>query len=342
MRKKSSITLKEIAKELELSISTVSRALKDHPDINSNTKESVKKKAKELNYHPNIFAQGFRSHRTQIIGVIVPSITHYFTDTILKGILKEADIRGYRVIISESDNDTKKQTEMLETMIQFGVDGILMSLIKMTRNIENILSVLSRVPLILFDKVSDKIPCTQIVINEEAAAFNAIEHFINIGKKRIAIIKETKFSYTSEKRYTGYIRALNEHNIPVDEKIILSCEDINIEQGKELTSILLSLKEPPDAIFAITDKAAIGVIKTLNKFKVKIPQEIAVIGFSNSLSSTIIEPNLTTIDQPGKKIGRTAVKYLIEEIESDNEDNFLNKTVEITTNLIIRESSFKA
>jgi len=341
MKKKSSITLKEIAKELKLSISTVSRALKDHPDINSNTAEMVKKKAKELNYHPNIFAQGFRSHRTQIIGVIVPSITHYFTDTILKGILDEADNRGYRVIISESNSDIKKQTEMLGTMIQFGVDGILMSLSKMTRNIDNILSVLNIVPLILFDKVSDKIPCTQIVINEEEAAFNAIEHLINIGKKRIAIIKETEFSYTSEKRYYGYLRALREYNIPVDDKIILSCEDINIEQGKELTSILLSLKKRPDAIFAITDKAAIGVIKTLKKFNIKIPQEIAVIGFSNSLSSTIIEPNLTTVDQPGKKIGRTAVKYLIEEIESDSDDNYLNKTVEISTSLIIRESSFK-
>lgn len=342
MKKKSSITLKEIAKELKLSISTVSRALKDHPDINSNTAETVKKKAKELNYYPNIFAQGFRSHRTQIIGVIVPSITHYFTSTILKGILEEADNRGYRVIISESDNDTTKQTEMLETMIQFGVDGILMSLSKMTRDIENILTFLNRIPLILFDKVSDKIPCTQIVINEEEAAFNAIEHLINIGKKRIAIIKETEYSYTSEKRFAGYLRALREHNLPIDEKIILSSEDINIDQGKELTSILLSLKKRPDAIFAITDKAAIGVIKTLNKFKVKIPTEVAVIGFSNSLSSTIIEPNLTTVDQPGKKIGRTAVTYIIEEIESDNEDDFLNKTVEIKTNLIIRESSLIA
>jgi len=342
MGKKSSVTLKEIAEELELSISTVSRALKDHPDINSLTKEKVKQKAEELNYHPNIFAQGFRSHRTHILGVIVPSITHYFTDTMLKGILEEADSRGYRVIISESNNDTKKQAEMLETMIQFGVDGILMSLTKMTRDIENILNVLNRIPLLLFDKVSDKIPCTQIVINEEEAAFNAIDHLINTGKKRIAIIKETKFSYTSEKRYAGYLRALREHDIPVDEKIILSCEDINMEQGKELTRILLSLKKRPDAIFAITDKAAIGIIKTLKKFKVKIPQEIAVIGFSNSLSSTIIEPNLTTIDQPGKKIGRTAVRYLIEEMENDEDENLISKTVEIKTNLIIRESSFRA
>jgi len=338
--KKEIITLKKLAQILNLSTSTISRALNDHPDISESTREKVKSLAQSMHYIPNILAKGFRKHRTNIIGVIVPNITHYFTATTIRGILEEASIRGYRVIISESNNDVIKQTEMLNTMIQFGVDGILASLTKMTRDIDNILPILNTLPFILFDKVSSKIPCTQITINDEEAAYNAIEHLINIGKKRIAIIKEREFSYNSEKRYAGYLRALKEHNIEVDEKIIISVDDISLQQGQRMTNQLLSIKKRPDAIFTITDSAAIGVIQTLKKFNIKIPDDIAVVGFSNSRFSTIIEPNLTTVDQPGETIGKNAVKYLIEEIES-KVDTVTSKMIEIKGTLIIRDSTFK-
>jgi len=339
MSKKQNTTLKDLALALELSISTVSRALNDHPDISISTRERVKQLATKLHYTPNLFAKGFRTHRTHILGVIVPNISHYFTTTILKGVLSESENLGYRVIISESKNDEIKQTEMLETMIQFGVDGILMALARKTKSIDSILQIQNRIPLVLFDKVSDKIPCTQVVINDEEAAYNAVEHLINTGKTRIAIIKETEQSFNSRKRFEGYLRALKEHNLPIDEKIILSTEDISLRKGKMLTNNLLSLKNRPDAIFAITDSAAIGAIKALNKFNVAIPNEIAVVGFSNNINSTIINPSLSTVDQPGEKIGRTAISYLIDEIENPKE-TLLTKTVEIKTNLIVRDSSF--
>ncbi|WP_299895572.1 LacI family DNA-binding transcriptional regulator [uncultured Aquimarina sp.] len=339
--KKEITTMKMLAQALNLSISTVSRALNDHPDISEETKIKVKQLAQSKNYIPNIFAKGFRKHKSNIIGVIVPNITHYFTATIVRGILEQASLQGYRVIISESNDDVNKQNEMFHTMIQFGVDGILASLTKMTRDIGNILPIIDTLPLILFDKVSDKIPCTQITINDEDAAFNAVEHLINIGKKRIAIIKEREFSYTSEKRYAGYLRALKEHQIEVDEKIIISVDDISLQQGKRMANILLSIKNRPDAIFAITDSAAIGVIQTLNKFNIKIPEDIAVVGFSNSRNATIIKPNLTTVNQPGNTIGKTATKYLIQEIENENDnDVIVKKTIEIKTELIVRESTF--
>ncbi|MEM0931913.1 MAG: LacI family DNA-binding transcriptional regulator [Bacteroidota bacterium] len=341
MKKHQNITLKELANDLGLSISTVSRALNDHPDISAGTKKRVKKLAEKYNYVPNVLASGFRSHRTHILGVIVPNISHFFTTTILKGVLEEAERLGYRVIISESKNDQQKQTEMLTTMIHFGVDGILLALARKTRSVDAILKILARIPLVMFDKVSDKIPCTQVVINEEEAAYHAVEHLINTGKRRIAIIKETERSFNSEKRYEGYLRALREYKIPIDEKIVLSTEDISMTKGKMMANVLLSLKKRPDAIFAITDSAAIGVIKALNKFRVEIPKEIAVVGFSNSVSSTIISPALSTVDQPGNKIGRTAVKYLIDEVEDPKED-LITKTVEIKTHLIVRDSSFKA
>jgi LacI family transcriptional regulator, galactose operon repressor len=340
--KKKVTTLKMLAQALNLSISTVSRALNDHPDISNDTKEKVKRLAQSMNYVPNIFAKGFRKHKSNIIGIIVPNITHYFTTTIIRGVLEEASIQGYRVIISESNNDVEKQKEMLNTMLQFGVDGILASLTKMTKEITHVLPIINAVPLILFDKVSDKIPCTQITINDEEAAFNVVEHLINIGKKRIAIIKEREFSYTSEKRYAGYLKALKAHQIEVDEKIIISVDDISLKQGRRMTNSLLSLKKKPDAIFAITDSAAIGVIQTLKKFNIKIPEDIAVVGFSNSINSTIIEPMLTTVNQPGNTIGKTAIKYLIKEIENDDSNHIsMHKTVEIKTELIVRESTFK-
>jgi LacI family transcriptional regulator len=275
-----------------------------------------------------------------IVGVIVPNISHYFTSTLLKGVLAEAEVHGYKIIISESINNVKKQAEMLQTMNQFGVDGILLSLARKTKNIDNLLNTLEHIPMVLFDKVSTRVPCTQVVIDDEDAAFRAVEHLINIGKKRIAIIKETENSFTSERRYLGYLRALRTYNLEIDNTIILSTEDISIHQGKRLTNILLSLQNKPDAIFAITDDAAIGVLKTLKRNKIKTPEEIAVVGFSNSRSSTIIEPKLTTIDQPGDKIGAVALKYLINEI--NNEDQVSNKTVVIKTNLIVRGSSFKS
>ncbi|TYP99093.1 LacI family transcriptional regulator [Tenacibaculum adriaticum] len=339
--KKKRVTLKELSEVLNLSISTISRAINNHPDISIETKEKVKRKAKELNYIPNLFAKGFRTHKTRIIGVIVPKISHYFTSTIIEGILDEAEKKGYRVIVCESKNNFNKQTEMLDTMFQFGIDGLLMCLTKKTKNIESVLNVLDKIPLVLFDKVSSKIPCTQVIINEKQAAYNAVEHLINIGKKRIAIFKESENSFNSEKRFEGYLQALKDYNIAIDEKLILSTEDISMAQGKRLTNIILTLKNRPDAIFAITDSCAIGAIKNLNKHKIKIPEEIAVVGFSNSFSSTIIEPKLTTIDQPGRKIGKTAVKYLIEDIINENTYNVGNKTIEIKTNLIVRDSTLR-
>nr|WP_298366397.1 LacI family DNA-binding transcriptional regulator [uncultured Lutibacter sp.] len=338
MTKKNVITLKEIAKELGVSISTVSRALNDHPDISVETKEKVASLAKNLNYIPNLFAKGFRAHKTNIIGVIVPDIGHYFTSTVLKGIMREAEIHGYKVIVSESINNEKRQAEMLQTMIQFGVDGILLSLSRTTISVDSVLKTLENVPLLLFDKVSLKVPCTQVIIDDEEAAFSAVEHLIQTGKKRIAIIKETEDSYNSKMRYLGYLRALRTYNIEIDESIILSSENISMQNGKRLTNQLLSMKVKPDAIFAITDSAAIGAIKSLKRSKIKIPQQIAVVGFSNSNSSIVIEPKLTTIDQPGNKIGVVAAQYLIKEMNATTQ--LEPKTIVIKTNLIVRDSSF--
>ncbi|MCW2118285.1 LacI family DNA-binding transcriptional regulator [Flavobacterium sp. 7A] len=340
MSKKNIITLKKIALDLELSISTVSRALNDHSDISEETKNRVKTYANKVKYVPNLFAKGFRSHKTNIIGVIIPNIEHRFTSTLLRGIISASELNGYKVIICESFNSDTRQAELLETMIQFGVDGVLLSLTKKTQNVDEILEMMKHIPLILFDRISNKVPCTQIIIDDEGAALQAVEHLINTGKTRIAIIKETDSSNVSERRYQGYLKALRKHKIEVDESLILSSEDLSIEEGQRQTKILLSLQNRPDAIFTIIDEAGIGAIKELKKNKIKIPSEVAVVGFSNSTFCTIIQPKMSSIDQPGNRIGEVAVKYLIEEINSETTVN--HKTIEIKTNLIVRKSSFNS
>ena len=194
MRKKNIVTLKKLALDLGLSISTVSRALNNHVDISEETKERVKAYANKVKYAPNLFARGFRSHKSNIIGVIIPNIEHQFTATLLKGIIYNADLNGYKVIICESFNNEQKQAALLETMVQFGVDGVLLSLVKKNTNVDDILDMMQHIPLILFDRVSAKVPCTQIVIDDEEAAFKAVEHLINTGKKRIAINVKTEIN----------------------------------------------------------------------------------------------------------------------------------------------------
>lgn len=338
MSKKNIVTLKKIATDLGLSISTVSRSLNDHPDISSETKERVKSYASKIKYIPNLFAKGFRSHKSNIIGVIIPNIEHSFTATLLRGIIQNAESNGFKVIICESFNDEQKQAELMETMIQFGVDGVLLSLTKKTKNVDDILEMMQHIPLIMFDRISSKVPCTQIVIDDEDASFQAVQHLINIGKTKIAILKESDTSNISERRFQGYLNALRKNNLQINPDYILSSENLSIEEGRRLTRNLLSLQQRPDAIFTIIDEAGIGAIQELKKNKIKIPNDVAVVGFSNSKFSTVIKPNLSTIDQPGNRIGKLAVDYLIEEINTPN--TIIHKTIAIKTNLIIRKSSF--
>lgn len=336
--KRQSPTLKKIANNLQLSVSTVSRALNDNNTISDSTKEKVKKEAERLNYVPNILAKNFRNKKMNIIGVIVPNITHDFTTTILKGIFIESQELGYRTIVSETNNNPDKERKILEEMIQFGVDGILLSLSRDTTDLSPILSTLQKKPLIMFDKVSDKVPCTQIVIDEVTAAFNAVEYLVKTNKKRIAIIKEVQNSFNSERRYQGYVKALKKYNLPIDESLILEIDGSCINEVRSVTFQLINFKNKPDAIFCITDAIAIGVIKALKEKNIAIPDDVAVVGFSNSGYSTVIEPSLTSVNQPGNQMGRVAMKQIIEEI-NNNDEFVISKSIQIKTKLIVREST---
>ncbi len=332
------VRLKDIAEILNISIATVSKSLLDQPDIGEKTKKLVLQTAKRMNYQPDHFGKGLRTKKTMTIGVVLPRIVLYFNSTILKGIIDAAKKNNYHVIISESGHNYQDEKKAINTLINSKVDGILLSIARESLDIDYIIEASQIVPLVLFDKISHKIPLTKIVVDEEMGAYRAIEHLIKQGRKKIVIIKEASKTSISENRFNGYTNALIDYNIEIDNSLIKECKYMTVEEGFTITESLINKKVAFDALFGITDNVAIGAIKALKKNHFIIPENISVIGFSNSKSSTIIEPNLSTVSQPGLNMGKQAVKYLIEEINSNNPLS-LNKTIELKTELIIRESS---
>ena len=332
------VTLKDLASLLNLSVSTVSKSLLGHSDISEKTKQRVISTAKAMNYQPDLFGKGLRTRKTMTLGVIIPNVVLYFSSTILKGIIDYAKVEGYRVIISESGHHYQDEKNAINTLINSKVDGILLSIARESKDIDHILEASHFTPIVLFDKISYKTPLTKVVVDEETGAFNAVEHLIKQGRKRIVIIKEDSKTSNSENRFKGYKKALEKNGIAVEDVLLKDCHNMSVEDGFSITHELIQQKVPFDALFGTTDNVAVGAIKALKRNHFSIPEDVAVVGFSNSKSSYIIEPNLTTVSQPGYEMGKYAVKYLIEEINEDTSIS-ANKTIELKTKLIIRESS---
>jgi len=297
--KKDFTTLKKLAELLKLSTSTISRALNNHPDISQATKDRVKNLALNLNYVPNFTAQSLRSSSSKTIGVIIPKLTIDHSSRIINGMIIQSRKMGYHLIISESGHDFKLEGEILTSMINSRVDGILMSMSNSTNNIDHIIEAKNKCPLVLYDKVSEKIACTQIIVDDEIGAYNAVMHLIDQKRKRIIYINGAKNSLSARKRYMGYLRALETSGIEKDENLIENCEDVGIEEGRRITQELINKNIIFDAIFAVTDDVAIGAIQVLKENNIRIPDQVAVVGFSNSKNATIIEPNLSSVDQHG-------------------------------------------
>ncbi|MEB8329390.1 LacI family DNA-binding transcriptional regulator [Flavobacteriaceae bacterium KMM 6897] len=327
-----------MAEILKLSISTVSKSLLGHTDIGEATKNRVLELAKKMNYQPNLFGKGLRTQKTMSIGVIIPNITIHYSSLIIKGIIESAKSSGYRVIISESGHHYEDEKDTINTLINSNVDGILLSIARESHDIEHILEASNFIPIVLFDKVSSKIPLTKIIDDDEFGAETAVDHLIEQGRTKIVLIREKLKTSNSENRYRGYSRALSKAGIAINEVLVRECDSMSVEDGYKVTETLIKEKVEFDGLFGATDNVAIGAIQALKKNNISIPKDVAVIGFSNSKNCTIIEPNLSTIEQPGYHIGKYAVKYLLEEITEDN-DISTNRTIELKTKLIIRESS---
>ncbi|MCD4793906.1 MAG: LacI family transcriptional regulator [Bacteroidales bacterium] len=331
------VTIKDIAKQLGISASTVSRALKDHPDISEKTKIKVKALAKELNYKPNAIALSLQSSKSNIIGIIVPQIVHHFFSTVISGIEEYAGKKGYNVLICQSNESVDKEIINTQTLISSRVDGIIVSRTKNTedfkhfRNIQN-----SFIPLVFFDRTCHGLKTDKVIIDDYKAAYEATEYLISTGCKNIVHFSGPENLKISSKRMWGFRDALKKNSIPFKEEYIINAD--NLEDGQNETEKLIRNNKIPDGIFAVNDMTAAGAINALKKNNIKIPDKVSVIGFTNGLISAITDPPLTTVEQNGYIMGCKSAKLLINRIE--NIDAPLISEI-IPTKLIIRDTTKK-
>ena len=334
----------DIASALGISITTVSKALKGYKDVSKATRESVFEMAETMNYRPNSVAVNLRTNETKTIGVVIPTIVHHFFSSVLDGIIEEAENRGYLVIILQSNEKYELEKKQIALLVQKRVDGILLSLTNETDDFTHINDAIKKhTPIVLFDKIAKVVNCSKVVINDRKAAYDAVTYLINKGYKRIAHFRGSYIPQNSIDRFLGYKKALEDNNIAYDPALVYMCDhNTDFDDGYANAKKLVKEHKDVDAIFAITDLVAIGIIKYLNEIEVKIPEQIAVFGFSNWFMSTVISPKLTTIDQPGYDIGHRAAAILIDEIKKIKESlPIVHQIVELPTYIIERESTAK-
>jgi LacI family transcriptional regulator len=338
------VTIKDIARELGISPSTVSRALKDHPDISIETKKAVNALADKLNYQPNIVALNLRQKKTNTIGVIIPEIVHFFFSTVISGIEDVAYQAGYNVILCQSNESYQRELTDIKALFNSRVDGMLLSLSRETTNFDHIESIISKgVPIVFYDRMYNSPTSSKVIVDDYAGAKEAVQHLIDQGCTKIAHLEAAPNLMISIDRLKGFEDALRENNMEVKPEYIMECHSGTFEEGKKATRKLLSLPNPPDAIFANNDPMAMGAMMAIKEKGLKIPQDIAIVGFSNWFFGELLEPSLTTVDQPGFEMGQEAARLLIRHIEMKEKEvaDPITETKILKTKLVIRNSSLK-
>jgi LacI family transcriptional regulator len=336
-------TLKEIAETLGISITTVSKALKNYSDVSEKTRKAVIALAEELNYTPNSFAVNLRTKESKTIGLIIPEVVHHFFSNVINGIIAEAEKKGYLVIILQSNESLELERKQVELLINKRVDGIIMSLSNESNNDFHIKEILRKeIPFVQFDKISKLIPSSKVIINDQKAAMEAVQHLIDKGCKKIAHIRGLENPQNSIDRFIGYKKALEKNGIPFDSKLVYTCKSITFEQGVEFAKQIVEENLGIDGIFVITDLVAIGVLAHFNEIGIQVPNQIAIIGFSNWFVSQVITPKLSTVDQPNYEMGVAAFELLLEEINCRKDGKvFTPRTIELGTSIIERDSTLK-
>ncbi|HMG10476.1 MAG TPA: LacI family DNA-binding transcriptional regulator [Mucilaginibacter sp.] len=336
--KKHQVTIIDIAKKLHLSKSTVSRVLTGHANVSAKTREAVLNLALELDYQKNMLAIGLISKKTNTIGIIVPEFSSSYFPKVIIGAQEIATKAGYNTVFSQSNETYETEVANTKVMLANQVDGILVSITRETKNYEH-LKIFQRkgIPIVFFNRVCDEMIVPKVIVDDFEGAYNAVDYLIKTGRKRIAHLAGPPSLRVSERRLEGYKSALKKNNIEIDEELIISY-DLEISKVKIYVNHLLSLPKPPDAIFAINDPTAIETIQVIKKRGIRIPEDIAIVGFSNDYASALIEPALTTVSQPIEEIGKTAAQLLIDQISRDTSD-WKAVTKVLKTELIIRAST---
>jgi len=331
------VTIKDIAKELGISASTVSRALKDHPDISSKTKIAVNELAKKWNYRPNAVALSLRHSKTNIIGIIIPEIVHHFFSSVISGIEEIAYKAGYNVMMFQSNESYEREIANVQALLSSRVDGVLVSMSKETKDYSHFKELRDNgIPIVFFDRICNELSSDNVIVDDFAGAFAAVDHLINIGCKRIAHLSAPQHMLLGQNRQKGYRQALLKHKISVDEDLIVPCD--NYEEALVKTPELLKLQNPPDAIFAVNELTAAGALLAVKKAGYNVPNDISIVGFTDGLVSRVTDPNLTTLEQHGYEVGLKATELLVNRIKNGEMD-YEPVTRVVKTNLIVRGST---
>lgn len=331
------VTIYDIAEVLNVSPATVSRGLKDHPGLRKDTKKRILETARKMGYQHNTFASNLRRKRTNTIGVIIPRLNSYFMSTVIAGMEKVANENGYNLIIAQSQELFKKEIAAVNTMFNSRVDGLMISLSYDTRNSEHFSVLMKKqIPLIFFDRVTDIPNCTNIVIDNTRAGYDATVHLLDQGCKRIAHVGGSLTRNVYADRLKGQQQAMAERGIKLEPDLIIN-NNLSEQEGAQAVQQLLKLNKTPDGIFAANDSSAVGIIRELKQAGLRVPDDIAVVGFNNDPISRVIDPNLTTVNYPGEEMGEVAANTMINKLKDGPTANL--NTIVLRHELIIRDSS---
>lgn len=332
------ISLKDLAKELGVSIATVSRALRNSPEIGQEMQEKVKELAKRLNYRPNPFAQSLRKEAPRMIGVVVPNlVTHYYS-AVLDGIEDEARQAGYSVISANTHEDSEAEVRAVDNFISLHVEGIVACLSQNTTNYDHFEEISKMdIPLVFFGRTCLPEKFSSVTANGDIAAQEATEHLIQTGSRRIAFIGGPNHLDMVKRRKHGYLEALKEHRIPIDREIVV-CEKIDYQWALEAATRLLEMENRPDAILAFNDIITFAAFTAIKQKKLRIPEDVALIGFTDDVHACYVTPKLSAIEDQSYEMGKTACQLLLKNIGGDRK---IYKKI-VPQKVVIRETSDKS
>ena len=337
MNETTPITMKDIARELGVSVATVSRALKNSSRISKERRDMIQNYAREHNFTPNIIGSALRHSKVtpiKLIGVIVPEFIHYYFASVLTGIEEEARARGYRIMVALSDEKYEREVRICDDFYKNKVCGVIVSQAKDTTQYEHFQRLIDNgVPVVFYDRICTGVDASRVVVDDYMGAFTAVRHMIDTGCKRIAFYGASMNLEISKNRFNGYKDALQRSGLPVDEELVRLCD--NRAAAEAITPDLLSMEKRPDAFFAINDDTAIGILYTAKRMGFAVPDEVSVCGFTNGNRAVACDPMLTTVEQRGKLVGEEAANILIGQVEGDIPRNKVEKRV-VRTRLVIR------
>ncbi|PPK85871.1 LacI family transcriptional regulator [Neolewinella xylanilytica] len=338
--RKKRVTIYDLAMELNVAPSTVSRALQDHFSIGRETRDAVKELARKRGYRTNVVAANLRMQTSNTIGVLVPWINRPFISSLISGVEEAAQEFGYNVIISQSQDCYDREVANVKTLVDSRIHALLVSLAMETTHYDHIEEIIrGGTPVVFVDRVPSSLPGHRVIIDNYQAAFEATQHLIDQGCKRIAIFSGAQHQQIYRERQLGYLAALDQNGLDIDQDLICSLDRLTLDEGYRLTEKLFLLDSRPDGIFSTNDGAAVGAIKFARQNNIPIPEELALIGFNNDPICEIVEPQLSSMTHPAAQMGRQALLQALK--VATPEATTENLLVQLTTEVIIRASSRK-